>query len=1013
MGYLLTTPRMVGTLLTLAVVNLAGGFQPAHADEGSEERREGSTSQQVTVHVIPLEQKGLGQERPGQEGFEFSWEQPIRLRHVMTHALSNAQQLGQIDDVYWPAARLVDTTGRSELLERQQTAADQLGQLASYWEHRGHAKRTELAQALREQVLGWRLGYQPFPELDFERSRQTIDANPLLHPGRYQLMLPQRPRNVAVYGASSGHHLPFVSGQTVRGYMQALADNDHLLAGHDREHVIAIGVSAENRVLPWSYFNAAGDELRAGELLWVSPDSGLFPRKYRELETELTSLLKHWIGDNSNGTNIDSDDERLNDTTQSSRFDQLMQPPGYSNWERQDLTPTRNHYGGVGLLQTSTARMAPEGETVLMYADMQEYRRYTVSMQVLSWLEASAFYTRIPNRLYSPNPDFSGDSVLTDKGFDIKFRLREESYWFPALALGLRDFAGTGLFDGEYLVANKRFGAFDFSLGLGFGREGARNTIDNPFCELRDSFCSRPNQTSGTGSQLEFDRYFKGPASLFGGVEYQTPWDPLRIKVEYNGNDYSRDQAGVRIDASNPWNFGVSYRPYDWLDTQFSYERGDTFMFNVVLRTNFNTMRQVRVEEPRVSPDEERPASLDEVDWADVSWRFRRHGTLSDPRILVSGDDTVRVSSHPGRYRDPNELLDRSARILADEMPESVEHYEFELKAANQPVLLAQVDAEPFRRRIMNEDADKSPDETAELFTRSTPEMELDDYEWAHNFERSNRIGYGLNPFFKQDFGAPETFHFYQLGVKAFAATWLTDNINVFGEMGINIANNYDKFNFERDPFDLPLPRVRTDFRLHSNNDAWVDSLQLTYFKRLTENTYGAVYGGYLERFFSGVGAEWLYRRVDSPWAFGFNINRVRQRDYEGWFDHLEYETTTGHVSLVYQMPWLEDSMLRLDVGRFLAGDDGVGITFNRRFDSGVVVAAYASFTNVSSEDYGEGSFTHGFSISIPFDLIGVRPTRQRVSVSWSPMSRDGGQPLWRRTDLVGYTDDRNPFYHR
>jgi hypothetical protein len=25
---------------------------------------------------------------------------------------------------------------------------------------------------------------------------------------------------------------------------------------------------------------------------------------------------------------------------------------------------------------------------------------------------------------------------------------------------------------------------------------------------------------------------FHGPASLFGGVEYQTPWQPLRLKLD-------------------------------------------------------------------------------------------------------------------------------------------------------------------------------------------------------------------------------------------------------------------------------------------------------------------------------------------------------------------------------------------------------------------------------------------------------------------------------------------------
>ena len=47
--------------------------------------------------------------------------------------------------------------------------------------------------------------------------------------------------------------------------------------------------------------------------------------------------------------------------------------------------------------------------------------------------------------------------------------------------MGLRDLGGTGLFSGEYVVGSKRFGAFDWHLGLGWGYVGARGNLRNPF----------------------------------------------------------------------------------------------------------------------------------------------------------------------------------------------------------------------------------------------------------------------------------------------------------------------------------------------------------------------------------------------------------------------------------------------------------------------------------------------------------------------------------------------------
>ena len=43
-------------------------------------------------------------------------------------------------------------------------------------------------------------------------------------------------------------------------------------------------------------------------------------------------------------------------------------------------------FGGVGLLQTPTARMAREGEISLNYRDNDQYRYYSASVQLFPWL---------------------------------------------------------------------------------------------------------------------------------------------------------------------------------------------------------------------------------------------------------------------------------------------------------------------------------------------------------------------------------------------------------------------------------------------------------------------------------------------------------------------------------------------------------------------------------------------------------------------------------------------------
>ena len=74
---------------------------------------------------------------------------------------------------------------------------------------------------------------------------------------------------------------------------------------------------------------------------------------------------------------------------------------------------TQNDFGGVGLLQTPTARMAPAGEFSLNANRTDPYSRYSISIQPLDWLEGSFRYTAISDRNYGAEA-FSGDQSYKD-----------------------------------------------------------------------------------------------------------------------------------------------------------------------------------------------------------------------------------------------------------------------------------------------------------------------------------------------------------------------------------------------------------------------------------------------------------------------------------------------------------------------------------------------------------------------------------------------------------------------
>ena len=59
---------------------------------------------------------------------------------------------------------------------------------------------------------------------------------------------------------------------------------------------------------------------------------------------------------------------------------------------------------------------------------------------------------------------------------------------------------------------------------------------------------------------------------------------------------------------------------------------------------------------------------------------------------------------------------------------------------------------------------------------------------------------------------------------------------------------------------------------------------------------------------------------------------------------------------------------MKLDAGKYLAGDFGSTISMSRTFNNGWELGAYATLTDVPFSTYGEGSFEKGLTIKAPIN---------------------------------------------
>ncbi|MDF5191133.1 YjbH domain-containing protein [Vibrio parahaemolyticus] len=699
-------------------------------------------------------------------------------------------------------------------------------------------------------------------------------------------------------------------------------------------------------------------------------------------------------------------------------------------FEAPSLLPSQSDFGGVGLMQMPTGRMAPEGEFNFSVTNSDEYLFYNVTLQVLPWLETTLRYTRVPNIPYSSTlPDVTND--FTDKGIDFKIRLLEESSHVPELSIGVRDFSGTGLFDSEYIAATKRFsnsnvGSLDLTLGIGWGSLGMRNNISNPACKLSSAYCNRPSDYNGNGGSVDFERWFKGPTALFGGIEYQTLHKPLRLKLEYDSNDYSQElpyvRGGINMTPHTPWNFGVLYR-LGMADFRLSYERGDTLVAGLTLNTNFNDMPSFWRDTPTPEVKDNQPEKLSDVDWKRVAEDLDKIAGYQNTRIYVD-DNTVTVVGEQKKYRDRNEAHEKASAVLHNEMPDNIDTYAINERnrgLVGEQTIISKEKYSDFAQ--VNYINPKIEDATAKASNKPTGESIYDGFE---------RFDWGFAPKLVQTLGSAEDFYLFSVGLSGNASYWLTDNLEIGGSLYWDWYNNYDKFIYVTPPDGTTVPRVRTMFRAYQNEHAvTMSNLQLTWFQEYTDTMVQQFYAGYLESMFAGVGTEFLYRPQGANWAIGADVNLISQRDpqsYFGVYDEKwqnvpEYgrpfqvidKDFTGFVSGYYYPQWdfLQDLMIQVDVGQFLAGDVGTQVNVSKQFKSGVIAGAFASFTDLSADEFGEGSFTKGFYLSIPFDIMTVKPSNNRANFSWQPLTRDGGQKLGRKYSLIELTDERNPWYQR
>lgn len=664
--------------------------------------------------------------------------------------------------------------------------------------------------------------------------------------------------------------------------------------------------------------------------------------------------------------------------------------------------PTLNFYGVTGLIDMPSGQSQRDGQFSTTVSRFSGMTRATLSFQISPRLSGSFRFAR------TNDLNFAGYEDYSDRSFDVQYRLLDEGRVLPNVVVGLQDFAGTGLSAAEYVAASKQLTSnLVLTGGIGWGRLGSYNALGSPFG-------ARPPVDIGQGGQPNLDQFFRGPAALFGGVEWQ-PTDRLGVKLEYSSDDYGFEEGRDVIRHRSPWNFGVEYQALQNLRLGAYYMYGSALGVSAQFSLNPKDRPSGGDLSKATYPVEPRPArSVDPEAWSD-EWVeqpqaadiLRRNTAkmlaqtgLVLEAMAVDGDSVLLWLRNPS-YDAEAEAVGRAARVLTRTMPASVETFEIV------PLVEGMPTAKVVLHRTDIEALENAPDGAARLLGKAViadgghPPANL-----VHDEELYPRLTWSLAPYLKQELFDPNEPYRVDLGLRLGARYEMRPGLFLSGAVVKSVTQTFSDSQLA--PNNSVLPHVRTDGQVYAREgDPAIETLTAAWYARLGNGFYGRVTAGYLERMFGGVSGEVLWRPHDGRLALGAELNYARQRDYEGGLGFRDYDIVTGHASAYYELG--RDYSVQLDAGRYLAGDWGATLTFDRVFANGWKVGAFATLTDVSAADFGEGSFDKGIHVTIPISWAAGNSSRSTASTTLRPIQRDGGARLSVEGRLYETVND----YHR
>jgi len=641
-----------------------------------------------------------------------------------------------------------------------------------------------------------------------------------------------------------------------------------------------------------------------------------------------------------------------------------------------------NNYGMPGSIDTPTAEPFPDGQFSVSTSIFGGTIRSNISFQISENITTTFRYSRIPS-LYGDHRGY-----YWDRSFDVHYLVRGETKRIPSIAIGLRDFIGTGLFSSEYLVASKSFkNKIKVSAGVGWGRLAGKNSFSNIFGLSN----KRADVSQELGGTFHINQFFSGKNSPFFSINYKLN-EKIDLLTEFSSDPYAHETSSPKgLVRKTDLNFGLKYKIAPDVSIMGTLMHGNSVGLVGVLALNPKNAPNKSGFEPAPMPILDRKL-LTNIQKTMSDDFFERNEKLLELdgitllRLEIIGQK-VTIDIVDRNYHNVAQMIGRVARILSKTIPPGIEVFKINLIDYYTGFYISEVEID--RQNLeKNELLFDGPEELwKSIKVNNVPNKYPN--KWRKDFSPLTWSVYPDVDIMLFDPHAPIR---WSIGWKAKARYRFFDSTTLSGSLKQPLIGTMD--DVKRGP-KRGLPNVRSDF-MHYHRDIgtniFIENLTYDQFVKPFENIYGQINVGYLEMMYAGFRSEIIWKDSSKPYGLGLDVAKVRKRSTNGNFGLKPESYSTYLATLYFDLPnkW----NVKMDAGKYLAGDYGSTLSIARSFNNGWEIGAYATLTDVKFSTFGEGSFDKGITLKAPLSWFTGKESQGWRNTVIRPILGDGGAKL-------------------